>query len=455
MEIYDLIVIGGGPGGYLCAERAAEEGMKVLLFEEREIGGTCLNEGCIPTKTLLFSAKMYRHATESKAFGVETADVVYHHEKVIARKRKVVRTLVGGVKAGLKARKVQIIPERAEIKGKEDTCYLVVSASGESYGAKKLCIASGSYAFVPPVPGAAQGLESGFVMTNREALVSEELPEKLVVIGGGVIGLEMACYYASVGVHVIIVEMLDKIAGQTDRDICKVLMDAYGKRGMEFYLSTKLLEIRDGEVLIERDGEHQVLACDKVLMSVGRRANTEGIGLENIGVERERGAIVVNEHLQTNVENVYAVGDCNGRIMLAHTAYREAEAAVNHMTGKEDEMDYQAIPSVIYTDPEVASVGYTLDAAKAAGIKAREVKIPMMYSGRYVAETERGTGFAKFVVDDEKRLIGVHMVGSYASELILSAEVMMGNKMTIEEMKKIIFPHPTVGEVLREGIFQI
>lgn len=455
MDMFDLIVIGGGPGGYLCAERAAEEGMKVLLFEEREIGGTCLNEGCIPTKTLLFSAKMYRHASESKIFGVETSDVVYHHDQVIARKGKVVKTLVGGVKMGLKAHKVQVISEKAEIKGKEGACFKVVSASGESYEAKKLCIATGSYAFVPPVLGVEEGLESGFVMTNREALDLETLPKNLVVVGGGVIGLEMACYYASVGVHVIIVEMLNKIAGQTDSDICKVLMDTYGKKGMEFYLSTKLLEIRDGEVLIEKDGEQKSISCDKVLMSVGRRANTAGVGLESIGVALEKGAIVTDEHLLTNVENVYAVGDCNGKIMLAHTAYREAEVAVNHMAGKPDEMNYQVIPSVIYTDPEVASVGYTLDAAKAAGIEAREVKMPMMYSGRYVAETERGTGFAKLVVDQDKNLLGVHMVGSYASELILSAAIMLGTRMSVKEMKKIVFPHPTVGEVIREGIFQI
>lgn len=455
MEIYDLIVIGGGPGGYLCAERAAESGMKVLLFEEHEIGGTCLNEGCIPTKTFLFSAKMYRHATESKTLGIEVNEVTYNHNKVVNRKDKVVKTLVNGIKMGLKARKVEVIAKKATIKRKTENGFMVEDARGESYETKRLCLASGSYAYVPPVPGVKEGFESGFVMTNREALESDMLPKELVVVGGGIIGLEMGCYYASVGVHVIIVEMLDKIAGETDEDICKVIMDTYRKKGMEFYLSTKLLEIHEGEVVIEKDGQKQTIVCDKVLMSVGRRANISGMGLENIGISTDRGAIMVDEHLCTNVDNVYAVGDCNGKVMLAHTAYREAEVAVNHMIEKEDIMDYHVVPSVIYTEPEVASVGYTLNAAKEAGLDAKEIKIPMAYSGRYVAETEQGVGFVKLVVDSGKKLLGVHMVGSYASELILSAAIMLGSKMTVEKMKKIVFPHPTVGEVLREGIFQI
>lgn len=455
MEAYDLIVIGAGPGGYLCAQRAAQAGLRTALFEKREVGGTCLNKGCIPTKTLLYSAKMYRHATESGAFGVSAENVVFDHGKVVRRKGNVVKTLVNGVKAALRACKVEVVPAQAHIVGKEDGKFVVEDAeAGSRYLAERLCIATGSSAFVPEITGAKEGLERGFVMTSREALDLCVLPEHLVVVGGGVIGLEMACYYASVGVKVTIVEMLDKIAGATDKDICKVLMDTYGKKGMEFYLSTKLLKIKEQSVVIEQDGKTQEITCDKVLMSVGRRAVTEGVGLENIGVQVEKGAIVTDEHLKTNVENVYAAGDCNGKMMLAHTAYREAEVAVHHMCGIEDVMDYSAVPSVIYTDPEAACIGETLESAKAKGINAQQVMVPMGYSGRYLAENERGAGFVKMILDEEEKLAGVHIVGSYASEIILSAGIMLGTKMTLEEMKKIVFPHPTMGEVVREGLFQ-
>lgn len=456
MELYDLIVIGGGPGGYLCAERAAQEGLKVALFEKNEVGGTCLNEGCIPTKTLLYSAKMYRQASESAVFGVSAENISFDHGKVIKRKAKVVRTLVNGVKATLKANKVNVITAVAQIIGKCEEKYVVVNVNTEEkYSAEKICIATGSYALIPPIPGAKEGLGTGFVMTNKEALNLDVLPEHLVVIGGGVIGLEMACYYASVGVRVTIIEMCDKIAGTTDRDICKVLMDTYEKKGMEFYLFSKLIQIKEHSIIIERDGEEQEISCDKVLMSVGRRAAIPDIGLENIGVLVERGAIVTDEHLVTNVENVYAVGDCNGKLMLAHTAYREAEVAVHHMCGINDIMNYDVLPSVIYTDPEVASVGDTLESAKSKGINAREIIIPMIYSGRYLAENEGGKGFAKMIIDDNQKVLGIHLVGSYASELILSTVIMLGTEMTLDEMKKIVFPHPTVGEVIREALFQI
>ena len=456
MEIFDLLIIGGGPGGYLCAERAAQDGMKVALFEKRSIGGVCLNEGCIPTKTLLNSAKLYRHAVESENFGVTAENVAYDHARVIERKGGVVKTLVGGVTATLAAHKVQVVKESAKIQGKTEGGFAVVTESGETFVGKRLCIATGSDAVVPPIPGLKEGLESGFVMTNREILDDTKLPENCVCIGGGVIGLEMACYFASVGVKVTVIEMMDKIAGGTDTDICKVLMKEYKKRGMDFLLSAKVLEVTKDSVVYEQNGEKKSVPCDKVLLSAGRRPTTADIGLEAIGVETERGAIVTDRHMCTNVANVYAVGDCNGKVMLAHTAYREAEVAANHMTGKRDEMRYDNIPSVIYTDPEVASVGISAAAAAEKGIKAKEVVMSMMYSGRYVAETDNGSGFCKIVVDSAtSRLLGIHIVGSYASEMILTAEMMLDTELPVEQLKKIIFPHPTVCEVIRETIFKI
>lgn len=455
MELFDLIVIGGGPGGYLCAERAAQGGMKVALFEERALGGTCLNEGCVPTKTLLNSAKLYRHATESEAFGVTAGNVTLDHARVVERKNKVVHTLVSGVKGTMKGCKVTVIDKRAAIEGRAEGGF-AVKAGSDTYTAKRLVLASGSETVVPPIPGLKEGIESGFVVTNREVLDRKELPKELVVIGGGVIGLEMACYFASVGVHVTVIEMMPKIAGPTDPAICKVLMDEYGKRGMEFKLSCKVLEVTKDSVLYEEAGEKKEVKCDLVLLSAGRKPFTQGLGVEKLGLEMNRAAIVTDSHLCTNVAGVYAIGDCNGRSLLAHTAYREAEVAVHHMLGVRDEMRYDVIPSVLYTDPEAAWVGESVESARAKGLNVKEVKLPMLFAGRYVAENRGGRGFIKLVVDTDRNcLAGCHMIGSYASEIIMTAVMMIDTGLPPERLKKLVFPHPTVAEVIREAIFQI
>ena len=455
MELFDLLVVGGGPGGYLCAERAAQGGMKVALFEKRALGGTCLNEGCIPTKTLLNSSKMYRHATESEAYGVTASGVTYDHAKVVARKNNVVKTLVAGVGATMSANKVTVITGDAVITGRTDDGF-AVTANGTTYTGRRLAIASGSETVIPPVPGLKEGLAAGFVVTNREVLDLTDLPKELVVIGGGVIGLEMAYYFASVGVKVTVIEMMPKIAGATDPEICKVLSDAFEKRGMVFKLSSKVLEVKTNSVIYEENGEQKEIACDKVLLSAGRRPATAGIGLETLGLQMDRAAIVTDRHMCTTVQNVYAVGDCNGKSMLAHTAYREAEVAVNHMLGKNDEMRYDVIPAVIYTDPEVASIGHSKEGAEKLGMNVKEVKLPMSYAGRYLAETNGGKGFIKLVVDtDRNRLVGCHMVGSYASEIIMTATMMVDTELTPDRLKKLVFPHPTVAEIIREAIFHI
>ena len=456
MEIFDVLVVGGGPGGYLCAERAAQKGMKAAVFEKKALGGTCLNEGCIPTKTLLNSSKMYRHAKESEVYGVTAEGVKYNHAAVIDRKDKVVKTLVAGVGATMKSNKVTVVSANAVIKGKTEGGF-AVEADGNTYVGKKLVIASGSEAVVPTfIAGVKEGVESGLVVTNREILDEKTVPQKLVVIGGGVIGLEMAYYFASIGVEVTIIEMMPKIAGATDPEICKVLTDAFEKRNMTFKLSCKVLEIGKNSVIYEENGEKKEVSCDKVLLSVGRRPATAGIGIESLNLEMDRAAIKTDRFLCTNVSGVYAIGDCNGKLMLAHTAYREAEVAVNHMLGIKDEMRYDVIPSVIYTDPEVASVGLSREEAENRGMKVKEVKLPMSYAGRYLAESEGGKGFIKIVVDtDKNRLVGCHMVGSYASEIIMTATMMVDTELTPSRLQKLVFPHPTVAEIIREAIFHI
>ncbi len=455
MELFDLLVLGGGPGGYLCAERAAQGGMKVALFEKRALGGTCLNEGCIPTKTLLNSSKMYRHAAESEVFGVTASGVTYDHAKVIDRKNKVVKTLVSGVGATMQANGVTVITADAVIDGRAEGGF-AVKAGADVYTGRRLVIASGSETAVPPIPGLQEGLASGFVLTNREVLDEKKLPRTLAVIGGGVIGLEMAYYFASVGVQVTVIEMMPKIAGATDPEICKILSDSFAKRGMVFKLSCGVKQIKENSVIYEENGEQKELLCDKVLLSAGRRPATREIGLESLGILMDRAAIVTDRHMCTNVSGVYAVGDCNGKLMLAHTAYREAEVAVNHMLGIADEMRYDVIPSVIYTDPEVASVGLSCEEAQKRGMSVKEVKLPMSYAGRYLAECEGGKGFIKLVVEtNDKRLVGCHIVGSYASEIIMTATMMVDTQLPVNRLKKFVFPHPTVAEIIREAIFHI
>ena len=455
MEHFDVLVIGGGPGGYLCAERAAQGGLSVAVFEAVHMGGTCLNEGCIPTKTLLNSVKLYRHAAESSAFGVTAENVKLDHAAVLKRKGQVVKQLVTGVESAMKSHKITVIRETAKIAGRTEGGFQV-DAGGESYAGTRLVIASGALPAVPPIAGVKEALESGFAMTSTEALDLKELPQEMVVIGGGVIGLEMAYYFAMAGVKVTIIEALPKIAGTTDPEICKVLMDDYKKRGMTFKVDCKVTEVTKDSVIYEEKGERQEAKCGKVLVCVGRRPNTAGLGLETLGIEMDRAAVVTDRHLCTNVANVYAIGDCNGKSLLAHTAYREAEVAVNHMLGVRDEMRYDVIPAVIYTDPEVASVGESVESAQAKGLNVKEVKLPMLFAGRYVAENRGGRGFIKLVVDTDRNcLVGCHMVGSYASEIIMTAVMMVDTGLPPERLKKLVFPHPTVAEVIREAIFQI
>lgn len=455
MNTYDVIVLGGGPGGYLAAERAAQGDLKVTLIEKRALGGTCLNEGCIPSKALLNSAKMYEHAKESAAFGVTVENVQIDHEKVVARKGKVVNALVSGVEMKMKANKVTVVKAEGIITGKNAEGY-IVEANGEEFMAPKLILATGSVPVVPPIPGLREGLENGFVMTNREILDMTVLPKELVVVGGGVIGLEMASYFATIGVKVTVIEMLNKIAGPTEKEISEILLKEYKKKGIDFKLSCKVTEVGQDCVVYEENGEIKRVHADVVLCSIGRRPMTQNIGLESIGVYTERGAVVTDELMRTNISGVYAVGDINGKVMLAHTAYREAEVAVNHILGKKDRMRYNAIPSVIYTNPEVASVGESEESAKAKGMNVKCVKVSMRFSGRYLAEVENGNGICKLVVDTDKNcLVGVHLIGSYTSEMIYGAALMIETQLPIEHIKELVFPHPTVCEVIREALFEI
>lgn len=451
--MYDLIVIGGGPAGYNAAERAAEKGFKTCVIEERALGGTCLNEGCIPTKTLLYSAKIFDYAKHCKEYGVEFTGASIDHAKIIDRKDKVVKTLVGGVGMKMKKGGIDVVSATAKIAGKTADGFAVV-AGDKNLEAKRLLICSGSEATLPPIDGLKDSLANGFALTNREILDMKEVPQTLLVVGGGVIGLEMVSYFNSIGSRVVVLEMMDHIAGPTDREISEMLKKEYEKRGVQFILGAKVTSIKDGKIKYELNGKAEEISGDKALVSIGRRARTAGLGLEEIGVIMERGAIVTDEFCKTNVPGVWAAGDVNGKIMLAHTAYREGEVAVDNMFGGKDRVDYNSIPSVIYTNPEVAAVGETTESAKAKGMNVDVKTVPLSYSGRYLAENEGGKGIMKVIVDkDHNKIVGFHMIGTYASELIFGAAMMVGKEMRLSEIQKFVFPHPTVGEVIREAIF--
>jgi dihydrolipoamide dehydrogenase len=453
---YDLIVLGGGPAGYNAAAHAAREGMAVALFEKNELGGVCLNEGCIPSKTLLHSAKIYNYVTHGEPYGVIVKEKGHVSQSaVIERKNKVVKRLVAGVRSRLKAAQVEVLQSGAEIQCANADGFFVIS-EGTAYSAKNLLIATGSAPVIPDVGGVTEGLRSGFLMTNREILNCTEIPGRLVIVGGGVIGLEMADYYATVGSHVAVIEMMPAIAGEIDEKLSAVLRKALEKKGVEFRLNCRVSGFAGGAVACEEMGQRVTLQADRALLSIGRRPVVDGFGLEKLGVAVDRGAIITDEKLRTNVPGVYAAGDVNGKWMLAHAAYREGEVAVNTMRGLPDAINYNAIPSVIYTTPEVASVGLTLSSAKEKGIKAKQASLSLMYSGRYIAENTDYTGLCQLVLDEDRgTLIGAQVVGSYASEYIVAVSNLIDMAIDLDRIKKLVFPHPTVCEVIRDAVFEL
>lgn len=450
---YQIAIIGGGPAGYTAAETAGKAGLSVVLFEKQSLGGVCLNEGCIPTKTLLYSAKTYDSARHASKYAVSVSEVSFDLSKIVARKQKVVRKLVLGVKGKLVANNVTVVNGEASIADKNH-----VLCGGETYECDNLLLCTGSETFIPPIPG----VDEVPYWTHREALDNKELPKSLAVIGGGVIGMEFASFFNSLGVEVTVIEMLDEILGGMDKELSAMLRAEYTKRGIKFMLDTKVVSL-SGNVLEAGQAQVQVnyenaggagsVVAERLLMSVGRRPVTKGFGLENLGLEKtERGNIWVDGQMRTSVPGVYACGDLTGFSLLAHTAVREAEVAVHAVLGKEDCMSYKAVPGVVYTNPEIAGVGDTEETLRKKGIPYRTIKLPMAYSGRFVAENEGVNGMCKLLLAEDDTLLGAHVLGNPASEIITLAGMAIELRLTVSEWKKIIFPHPTVGEIFREAL---
>lgn len=445
---YDVAIIGGGPAGYTAAEKAAKGGLSTVLFEKNALGGVCLNEGCVPTKTLLYSAKTYDQIKHASKYAVSAENPSFDYPKIIARKNKVVKKLTAGIRMKMKESGVEVITGEALIQGKTDEGNILIQYAEQVYEAKNLLVCTGSESVIPPIPG----VNETEYWTSREALQSKELPASLIIIGGGVIGMEFASFFNSMGTEVQVVEMLDKILGPMDKELSDMLQAEYAKRGVKFYLGHKVTGIHGQEVMVEKDGESFTLHGEKVLLSVGRRPVTKGFGLETLALEPFRNGIKVNEYMQTSLPNVYACGDITAFSLLAHTAVSEAEVAINHILGKARAMSYKAIPGVVYTNPEIAGVGKTEEELQASGTPYQVKKIPMAFSGRFVAENEMGNGVCKLILAEDGTLIGAHLLGNPASELIVIAGIAIEKGMKAEELTSFVFPHPTVGEILKEAL---
>ena len=445
---YDVAIIGGGPAGYTAAEKAAKGGLSTVLFEKNALGGVCLNEGCVPTKTLLYSAKTYDQIKHASKYAVSAENPSFDYPKIIARKSKVVKKLTAGIRMKMKESGVEVITGEAMIQGKTDEGNILIQCTEQVYEAKNLLVCTGSESVIPPIPG----VNETEYWTSREALQSKELPASLIIIGGGVIGMEFASFFNSMGTEVQVVEMLDKILGPMDKELSDMLQAEYTKRGVKFYLGHKVTGIHGQEVTVEKDGESFTLHGEKVLLSVGRRPVTKGFGLETLALEPYRNGIKVNEYMQTSLPNVYACGDITAFSLLAHTAVSEADVAIDHILGKARAMSYKAIPGVVYTNPEIAGVGKTEEELQTSGTPYQVKKIPMAFSGRFVAENEMGNGVCKLILAEDGTLIGAHLLGNPASELIVIAGIAIEKGMKAEELTSFVFPHPTVGEILKEAL---
>ena len=438
-----LAIIGGGPAGYTAAELASKAGKDVILFERNALGGTCLNVGCIPTKSLLYGAKQYYNATHAQKYGVTAENVQFDFAAMQKRKTIVVRKLIAGIRQRLQNEHCTIVNGEATVLSRTDAC-VSIQCGETTYEAENLLICTGSTNFVPPIPGIQ---DNPAVWDSTAALAAAELPQSVIIVGGGVIGMEFATLYNELGVQVTIIEALPRILATLDESISNYLTPAYTKRGVNILTSTKVTAFEGNSVILD-NGER--LTADKILVSVGRRANIAGLeALSNL--EYNRGAIVVDDFMRTNLPNVYAAGDVTGKIMLAHVASRQAEVAIGRMLKQIplQRIAYNAIPSVVYTNPEVASVGISENALE--GCEAHT--LPMTYSGRFMAENEGDMGLCKIVVNTKSQAImGVHLLGNPSSEFIAAASFAVRMGYTLPEFKQVVFPHPTVSEILRETV---
>ncbi len=449
---YQVAIIGAGPAGYTAAEAAARAGLSVVLFEKNNLGGVCLNEGCIPTKTLLYAAKTYDAARHASKYGITVSEVSFDLPKILSRKARVVRKLVLGIKARLTACGVEMVTGTATL---TDAHTLV--CNDRIYTFENLILCTGSEPFLPPV----RGLEQVSYWTHREALDAKTLPASIVVLGGGVIGMEFAAYLNALDVQVTVVEMSDEILGGMDRELSGLLRQEYARRGVEFRLQTRAVSVsatnEEGGIRMEISGPEgeAVLKADRLLVSAGRVPVTKGLGIEVLDLTHTaQGRIRVDATMRSSQPHIYVCGDMNGRSLLAHTAVREAEVAVHAILDRQDCMSYRAIPGVVYTQPEFAGVGATEEMLQAEGTEHQIVKLPMSYSGRFAAENEGVNGVCKVLTGADGKILGAHVLGNPASEIIAQAGMAIELGLTVDAWRKVVIAHPTVGEIFKEVLSQ-
>ena len=446
--VFDLIIIGAGPAGYVAAERAGAAGKRVLLIEREEhLGGVCLNWGCVPTKALLACAKMFYHASHGDSFGV-TGTVQFDFAKALTRKQKTQDGLRAGIKGLMKKFKVEVVRGEAKLTAKN-----AVTVGATTYTAANILVCTGSRPAKPPIPG----LTLPHVCDSSAILELTALPKRLVIIGGGVIGVEFACFFASVGVAVEVVELLTEITPGIDPDCAKTLRAELTAKGVTFHLGRKVAKVT-AEAVHHTDAagaDEKAIAADRVLVCIGRTPNTDGLGLEAVGVDVRNRIIQVDERCRTNVPGIYAAGDCASRIMLAHVGSRMGEVAVRDMLGDQDRMRWHAIPGVIYTSPEVAGVGLTEAQAKEQGIAVTVASWNLAANGRFLAEFT-GKGLIKAILRKEDGvLLGVHGVGGGVSEQVAGWAAMIEAEFRLRELTELVFPHPTVSEALRDAAWTV
>ena len=444
-----LLIIGAGPGGYETALAAAKRGVEVVLVEAGPLGGTCLNEGCIPTKSFCKNAQLLEQLREAEAFGVSDLAYNFDFKAVTARKNAVVEQLRGGVESLLSHKLITLVRGRASFKDPH-----TVVVGDEEYSADYIIIATGSVSASLPVPGA--DLEG--ILTSKEILDIEELPKKLCVIGGGVIGLEFASIFNSFSCEVTVLEYCKEILPRFDTDLAKRLKQCLGKKGIDINTQSQVLSIsKEGDqykVTFLRKGKEESVVADKVLMAVGRKANVDSLNLAEAGVEFGPRGVVVNEVMQTSQPHIYAVGDINGKMMLAHAAIFQGLVALDHMMGVDNDIDLSVMPAAVFTSPEAASVGKTEDECKEAGLKVKCLKSFFRANGKAVTmgETE---GFCKVIVEEETGLLlGCHLFGPHSSDIVQEACALISRKSTLKQLQDIIHTHPTLTEVIQSAAHQ-
>lgn len=451
MREIELLVIGGGPAGYAGALRGAQRGLKTVLVEARDIGGTCLNRGCIPTKAFFKVVEVARILEESQEFGVLREYRGIDWKKVLERKAKVVRQLTGGVRFLLQKVGVEVVRGFATFAGDRVVQVLQEGKVVEEFRPRYVLLAPGSSSARLPVPG--NDLEG--VIDSEKALELPKLPQSMVVVGGGVIGMEMACIFQGLGVRVEVIEMMPKILPPVDREVTDLLTRLVERRGMKVYTGAQVEGItrESGKLRVtyERGGQKFFAEGDYVLVAVGRVPALEGLGLERAGVWVEKGAVVTDERMATSVPWIYAAGDVNGKYLLAHVAYKEAEVAVRNICGERATMDYRVVPNCIFSFPEIASVGLTEEEAKERGYTVRCGKFPFRANGKALIEGEV-EGFVKIISEAKSgEILGVHIIGPSASNLIGEGIVAMGLEGTPSEIAWAIHPHPTLSEAVMEA----